>query len=1033
MKTQQLFRFIAATILATALPASSLTIPPTLRDEITGREIADGTRNLVICIHGWNPAVLGITAAKTDKYTQESEWVWLVFNMRQALPGSSSDPWSLLLYHWEEDANTGFFDPLQLGYYWQLTGNAARSAQFAWEHGISLGARLPSSLRRVHIIAHSAGAWCAYQTASALLANPYLIVQVTLLDPYVPDEVPGLQGSYPTLSKATIKGMANWPSGFSTRFSVLENYFADDSTIGIPNILVNPFPFPTPGTQTTFSWRPQDINQQVDWSFSAYPYRIGADLYYDWHSGPILFYGDTIKAANGGSIEPGLPSGGLPFDYNLNGWKQSLFYKTQFGLLTRITTQPQRTTTIASGASVTLSVAATSLLPFTFQWFKRGQDSPISGATFGYYTFTASSANAGDYVVRVRDSNGNLIFSDFATVGLTTGPPPPTTFNVAASSGPNGSISPNGTFARNVGSSVTLTAAATSGYEIDRWYVNGLVAQTGGASYTILNLQANTAVQVTFRSTATTPITGDLLVNITPQAAVNAGAQWRFVSLGVGNYQTPNVLFQDLGPGQYQINFKPVSSYTTPSDQTVNVVAGQTANVTGNYVTLAPSTYTLTLNTSNPDAGGATASPLASGNIYTAGAVVQLTAYANYGYHFTGWSGALGGSVTPTTIIMDGSKSVTANFTSGDDRLGTMTLTIQPPAAAAAGVQWGWSADDYRNSGTSVAWFPGTYIFTIHPVDGWLGPNQKVVTLTAGQTTNVTVTFMQDTTPGLLTVTLSPPDAVAAGAKWRVSGGAAQASGATVSLPPGTNYAVTFDGVSGWTAPASRTVTVQRSQTAVVAGNYTPPAGQPAIGAIHPSFGALAGGTALTIEGVNFTAPATVLVGGKPATNSVVLGSTQIACLTPSSSVYGTVPVVVQVAGGNATNANGFSYGVERGSGIELVSAVGGAVSAAAVQGNYAYIGEGSSFVVADVSNPASPLPIGRVAMPGMVNDIALCGSYAFVANDDAGLQVVDLSTPSAPKLVGFYDTPGVASGVAVSGTNAFVADGDGGLMTFDI
>jgi hypothetical protein len=220
MKAHQLFQLIAATILATVFPASSLTIPPTLRDDLTGHEITEGTRNLIICIHGWNPAVLGITPARTDKYTQEYEWDWLIFNMRQALPGNSSDPWALLLYHWEADANTGFFDPLQLGYYWQLTGNAARSAQFAWEHGISLGARLPSSLRRVHIIAHSAGAWCAYQTASALLANPYLIVQVTLLDPYVPDEVPELQGSYPTLSKATINGMANWPSGFSTRFSV---------------------------------------------------------------------------------------------------------------------------------------------------------------------------------------------------------------------------------------------------------------------------------------------------------------------------------------------------------------------------------------------------------------------------------------------------------------------------------------------------------------------------------------------------------------------------------------------------------------------------------------------------------------------------------------------------------------------------------------------------------------------------------------------------------------------------------------------
>lgn len=589
---------------------------PTLRDEITGHEIADGTRNLVICIHGWNPTIklLGVTvsSAKANKYTQEYEWDWLVSNLRQALPGNSSDPWALLLYHWESDANTGFIDtsPLQIGYYWQVNGNAIHAAQFAWEHGISLGARLPSSLRRVQIIAHSAGAWCAYQTASALLANnPFVVVQVTLLDPYIPDEVPGLSGSYPTLSKSTINGMANWPSGLSARFSLLENYFADDAVTGVipdfPNNLVPAFP--TVGTQTTFSWRSQDINLQVDWRYTFYPYRTEADAYYDWHSGPILFYGDTIEAANGGMIEPGLPSGGLPFDYNLNGWKKSLFYRSQGPLseLPLITSQPQKTTSVTSGSSVTLTVGATSLLPFTFQWFKRGQDAPISGATFGYYTFTASADTAGQYVARIKDSNGNMIFSDFATVSLTTAPPPPSSYTISPSSGPNGTISPSSAFSRSVGSSVTLNATANSGYEVAYWYVNGLQAQTGGASYTIANLQADTAVQVTFRSTATTPITGDLLVNVTPQGAINAGAQWRFVSPGIGYYQTPNVPFQYLGPGQYQINFKSVSGFITPSDQIVNVVAGQTANVTGNYTAIVNCNYSLSSSSDIfPAAGG---------------------------------------------------------------------------------------------------------------------------------------------------------------------------------------------------------------------------------------------------------------------------------------------------------------------------------------------------------------------------------------------------------------------------------------------
>jgi pimeloyl-ACP methyl ester carboxylesterase len=44
------------------------------------------------------------------------------------------------------------------------------------------------NLRAVHFVAHSAGAWVAREAATNLLAkNPYVVVQVTLLDPFIPD------------------------------------------------------------------------------------------------------------------------------------------------------------------------------------------------------------------------------------------------------------------------------------------------------------------------------------------------------------------------------------------------------------------------------------------------------------------------------------------------------------------------------------------------------------------------------------------------------------------------------------------------------------------------------------------------------------------------------------------------------------------------------------------------------------------------------------------------------------------------------
>lgn len=943
-----------------------------------------------------------------------------------------------MLYHWEDDANTGFIDWSEPGYYWQVTGNANQAARNAWAHGISLGSRLPTSLRRVHLIAHSAGAWCAYQVASALVANPYVVVQVTLLDPYIPNEVPGYQGDYPDLSDATINGMANWP--FSSRLFLLENYYADDALQWDSTQTSGP----TWGTQETFTWPGGNgVNLLVAWGPVVVPPPPNPAYlaFYDFHSGPTLFYGDTIKAANLGPGEPPpsrLPPRSPPYIYQAYGWFSSLFHHVQLGALPRITSQPTRNTTVTTGSLVTLTVQANSILPLSYQWLKRGQADPISGATGASYAFTASSGSAGDYVVRVSDSTG-MIFSDFATVGLTTGPPAPTTFNVAASSGPNGSISPNGTFARNAGSSVTLTAAATSGYEIDRWYVNGLVAQSGGASYTIANLQADTSVQATFRTAGTVVLTGSVLVNLAPAAAVSAGAQWRFAG---GNYQPPGVPFQNLGPGQYQISFKPLSGYNTPGDQSVSVVANQQTTVNASYSSIPPSTYTLTLNQGG-STGYISPSPFGTWNgsadVYTAGSVIQLTANAYPGYHFVGWGGDLSGAANPATITMSANRSVTANFASGDPNMGTVIVTIQPPAAVAAGVKWGTYYDNYRDSGTSYTTWAGGYFIVLHPVDGWISPiatDLLPVTLTGGQTTNYTVTFTPDTTPGLLTVTVTPPTAAAAGAAWHANGGAAQGSGTTASLLPGT-YTVTFDSIPGWTAPQAQTVQVVRSQTAVLTGNYTPPAGQPVINAIQPRFGSLAGGTPVTIEGINFTAPVTVWIGGIPATNVNVLSPSQITCLTPSNSVYGTQPVVVQTSGGSTTNLNGFAYGLPRGSGIELAGSIGGNVSAVAAQGNYCYIGEGSTFTVLGMSNPSAPSPIGHLATPGLVQDVVLFTNsgrqYAAVADDDAGLQIVDVTTATAPALRGYYNTGDEALGVAVFGTNAYVANGNSGVMVFDI
>ncbi len=117
-----------------------------------------------------------------------------------------------------------------------------------------------------------------------------------------------------------------------------------------------------------------------------------------------------------------------------------------------------------------------------------------------------------------------------------------------------------------------------------------------------------------------------------------------------------------------------------------------------------------------------------------------------------------------------------------------------------------------------------------------------------------------------------------------------------------------------------------------------------------------------------------------------------------------------------------------------LIGQIGGSAYAVAVQGHYAYIGVGPRLVIVDISNPAQPIVVGQTrVLPNLISDIALAGSYAYIANSDSGLRIINMSDPTQPVEVGFYDTPGSAGGVAVMGSYAYIADGYFGLRIVNV
>jgi len=100
--------------------------------------------------------------------------------------------------------------------------------------------------------------------------------------------------------------------------------------------------------------------------------------------------------------------------------------------------------------------------------------------------------------------------------------------------------------------------------------------------------------------------------------------------------------------------------------------------------------------------------------------------------------------------------------------------------------------------------------------------------------------------------------------------------------------------------------------------------------------------------------------------------------------------------------------------------------------GHYAYVGWGQIYHsyrsgwldVVDVSDPTSPVCVGHIALPDVVERIRVKDGLAYIAADYKGLLIIDVTNPTSPTLRGSYDTPNYATGLAISGGLAFIADG---------
>jgi len=129
--------------------------------------------------------------------------------------------------------------------------------------------------------------------------------------------------------------------------------------------------------------------------------------------------------------------------------------------------------TISAGTKSAVTMDATTGYVVD-QWLVNGIPAQSGGTNFTLFNVTA------DTMVQV------------------TFKPSPVLYTVTPSAAANGSISPRSEQSVASGDSISFTALPNPSYDVNQWLVNDVAVQSGDSNFTLLNVTADTTVQVTF-------------------------------------------------------------------------------------------------------------------------------------------------------------------------------------------------------------------------------------------------------------------------------------------------------------------------------------------------------------------------------------------------------------------------------------------------------------------------------------------------------------------------------------------------------
>jgi uncharacterized repeat protein (TIGR02543 family) len=416
--------------------------------------------------------------------------------------------------------------------------------------------------------------------------------------------------------------------------------------------------FTVPGTAPIGSTR-----MRVSMSYSSYPPICGTFTYGEvedysaYISGTCTQYTLTTNVVGNGSISLN-PAGGTYCEgtvvtvtatpdagWQFDGWSGDLSG----------TTNPT-TITMNSNKSVTATFSQLPVEQYTLTVNINGQGSVALNPPGGVY-------NDGTVVTLTATADSGWKFDNWS--GDLTGSTNPDTITMNANKTVTANFSEIGNCTEIVGYDTVFSLSTTTASRRAMPFTmpeNGEICSVtmyhnGGSGNMIMGVYDGESLPNNrLGVTASTPVSGTTgwqTIDLTSPAFVAGGAR---VWLAWVYESNPGMYYESGSPGRAS------SSQTWSGGMPDPFGSSTTANyiysIYANYTPAAPPQYTLTVNV----VGNGSVALNPPGGVYDAGTVVTLTAAADPGWLFSGWSGDLSGSTNPTTITMNSNKTVTATF-----------------------------------------------------------------------------------------------------------------------------------------------------------------------------------------------------------------------------------------------------------------------------------------------------------------------------------------------------------------------------------